>query len=225
MEWEKWLCRAQQKHSAQKRRAKNLRGALCESVRAGSLEGLAESVGAGAEIDKADEWTRVTPLMLAAGLGWAPGVEYLLSAGAGAQARECMGQDALMIAAKGGDPECVRLLMARCCARAADKGGRTALMLALWHGKPDAARCLAQASDLAAVCLAGRSAMDYAMEGKDAGCVKVLLEAGWPGGAKEAASMAARSGLHEILAMAEAMDIGGEGLGARGQAKGCSKTL
>ena len=163
--------------------------------------------------------------MLAAGLGHAPAVSFLLEQGADCEAVECIGQDALMWSAKGGCDQCVRALLGKSDPSRSDREGRTALMLALWHGNREAAGILAGASDLSAVCANGRTAMDYAFEGRGSGCAAELLLAGWPETVQALQERARGAGRWDILAQLESLEMDGNPMVGQGRQAGARKGI
>lgn len=142
-------------------------GPLLVAAQEGDATVVRALLAAGADPNLA-AWNGETPLMHAARIGAVEAVEALLKAGAKVDAREIRdGQTALMWAAASGKADAVRALLAG--------GASTALKTPTVEiGYP----MDRSDSDLIKVKKGGFSALHFAVGGRDAATVKVLLDAG-----------------------------------------------
>jgi len=106
---------------------------------------VAQLAGQGADVDRRDSGSGLTPLMLAAGQADAATIRVLLDAGADVHAADSRaGATALHKACQGGSLDVVELLLAAGAQvdAVAPTTGHTPLMDALWYKYPEIARCL-----------------------------------------------------------------------------------
>jgi ankyrin repeat protein len=118
---------------------------LWAAVRNRDATAVAELAGQGADVNRRDEASGLTPLMLAAGQADDATVRVLLRAGADVHAADARaGASALHKACQGGSLEVVESLLAAGAQvdSVAPTTGHTPLMDALWYKFPRIARCL-----------------------------------------------------------------------------------